>query len=58
MPSTSLNTSEEDARIIEELREISEREGREIIRAIFIVVSSMILWWVLVVIFFSGGIAS
>ncbi len=52
------STSEEDARIIEELREISEREGREIIRAIFIVISIMLLWWVITVIFFSGGLAS
>ncbi len=52
------SSSEEDARIIEELREISEREGREIIRAIFIVISIMLLWWIIAVIFFSGGFVS
>lgn len=52
------SSSEEDARIIEELREISEREGREIIRAIFIVIAVMLLWWIVTVILFSGGLAS
>ncbi len=52
------SSSEEDARIIEELREISEREGKELIRAIFIVISIMLLWWIIAVIFFSGGFVS
>ncbi len=52
------SSSEEDARIIAELREISEAEGKEIIRAIFIIVSFFIVWWTIVAIFFGGGIAS
>lgn len=51
-------TSDEDAKMIADLREISEREGKEIIAGITIVVSLVILWWVVVVIFFGGGWAS
>ena len=62
MPSSSednaLSSSEEDARIIAELRDISESEGKEIIRAIFIIVCFFIVWWAVVAIFFGGGLAS
>jgi hypothetical protein len=51
-------TSDEDAKMIAELREISEREGKEIIAGIAIVVAFFILWWIVVVIFFGGGWAS
>lgn len=62
MPSSSesktLSSSEEDARIIAELREISESEGKEIIRAIFIIVCFFIVWWIVVSILFGGGLIS
>jgi hypothetical protein len=51
-------TSDEDAKMIAELREISEREGKEIIAGIAIVVAFFILWWIVVMIFFGGGWAS
>jgi len=51
-------TSDEDAKMIAELREISEAEGKEIIAGIAIVVAFFILWWIVVVIFFSGGLVS
>jgi hypothetical protein len=51
-------TSDEDAKMIAELREISEAEGKEIIAGIAIVVAFFILWWIVVTIFFGGGWAS
>jgi hypothetical protein len=51
-------TSDEDAKMIAELREISEREGKEIIAGIAVVVAFFILWWIVVGIFFGGGWAS
>jgi hypothetical protein len=51
-------SSDEDAKMIAELREISEREGKEIIEGIAIIVAFFILWWIVVVIFFGGGWAS
>ncbi len=51
-------TSDEDARMIAELREISETEGKEIVKGIAIVVAFFILWWIVVMIFFGGGVAS
>ncbi len=56
--SKTLSSSEEDARIIAELREISESEGKEIIRAIAIITSFFILWWIVVSILFGGGLIS
>jgi len=50
--------SDEDAKMIAELREISEAEGKEIIAGIATVVSFFILWWIVVTIFFGGGWAS
>ena len=62
MPSSSedkaLSSSEEDARIIAELREISESEGKEIIRAIVIITSFFVVWWIVVSILFGGGLIS
>lgn len=51
-------TSDEDAKMIADLREISEAEGKQIIAGIAIVVSLVILWWIVVVIFLGGGWAS
>jgi len=51
-------SSGEDAKMIADLREISEREGKEIIEGIGIVVAFIILWWIVVMIFFGGGWAS
>jgi len=51
-------TSDEDAKMIAELREISEREGKEIIRGITIIVAFFVLWWVIVMLLFGGGWAS
>jgi hypothetical protein len=51
-------TSDEDAKIIAQLREISETEGKEIIIGIAIIVAFFILWWIVVMIFFGGGWAS
>jgi hypothetical protein len=51
-------TSDEDAKMIADLREISEREGQEIIAGIAIIVAFFILWWIVVMIFFGGGWAS
>lgn len=51
-------SSDEDAKMIADLREISEAEGKQIIAGIAIVVSLVILWWIVVVIFFGGGWAS
>ncbi len=51
-------SSDEDAKMIAELRRISEEEGKEIIEGIAIVVAFMILWWIAVVIFLGGGWAS
>jgi hypothetical protein len=51
-------SSEEDAKMIAQLREISETEGKEIIAGIAIIVAFFILWWIVVMIFFSGGWAS
>jgi hypothetical protein len=48
-------TSDEDAKMIAELREISEAEGKEIVIGIAIVVALVILWWIVVVILFGGG---
>ncbi len=47
--------SEEDARMIAELREISDREGNEIIKAIAIIILFFLIWWLLVTISFGGG---
>ncbi len=47
--------SEEDARMISELREISEREGKEIIKAIAIIILFFILWWIIVTFFYGEG---
>jgi hypothetical protein len=51
-------TSDEDAKMIADLREISEAEGKEIITGIAIIVAFFILWWIVVMIFFGGGWAS
>jgi hypothetical protein len=51
-------TSDEDAKMIADLREISESEGKEIIAGIAIVVAFIILWWIVVMILFGGGWAS
>ena len=51
-------TSDEDAKMIAELREISEAEGKEIVIGIAIIVAFFILWWIVVTIFFGGGWAS
>ena len=51
-------TSDEDAKMIADLREISEAEGKEIIAGIAVVVAFFILWWIVVMIFFGGGWAS
>lgn len=51
-------TSDEDAKMIAELREISEREGREIIAGIAIIVAFFVVWWFAVMILFGGGWAS
>ena len=51
-------TSDEDAKMIADLREISEAEGKEIIEGIAIIVAFFILWWIVVTIFFGGGWAS
>lgn len=51
-------TSDEDAKMIADLRQISESEGKEIIRGIAIVVAFMILWWIIVLVIFGGGWAS
>jgi hypothetical protein len=51
-------TSDEDAKMISELREISEAEGKQIIEGIAIIVAFFILWWIVVMIFFGGGGAS
>ena len=53
-----VTTSDEDAKMIAELREISEAEGKEIIAGIAIVVAFFVLWWIVVMIFFGGGWAS
>ena len=51
-------TSDEDAKMIADLREISEAEGKQIIEGIAIIVAFFILWWIVVMIFFGGGWAS
>jgi hypothetical protein len=51
-------TSDEDAKMIAELREISEAEGRQIVAGIAIIVAFFILWWIVVMILFGGGWAS
>ena len=51
-------TSDEDAKMIAELREISEAEGKQIIEGIAIIVAFFILWWIVVMVFFGGGWAS
>jgi|GEM_PF-2292289 hypothetical protein len=51
-------SSSEDAKMIADLREISEREGKEIIKGIAIVVALILLWWIVVMFFFGGGWAS
>jgi hypothetical protein len=48
-------TSDEDAKMIAELREISEAEGKQIIAGIALVVAFFILWWIVVMVFFGGG---
>jgi hypothetical protein len=50
-----VTTSDEDAKMIADLREISEAEGKQIIAGIAIVVAFFILWWIVVTIFFGGG---
>lgn len=51
-------SSDEDAKMIAELREISEAEGKQIIKGITIILAFFILWWIVVMIFFGGGWAS
>ena len=53
-----VTTSDEDAKMIAELREISEAEGKQIIEGIAIIVAFFILWWIVVMVFFGGGWAS
>ena len=53
-----VTTSDEDAKMIADLREISEAEGKQIIEGIAIIVAFFILWWIVVMIFFGGGWAS
>ena len=51
-------SSDEDAKMIAELREISEAEGKQIIEGIAIIVAFFILWWIVVMVSFGGGWAS
>ena len=54
----TLTSTEDDARIIAELREISESEGKEIIKGIALVVSCALIWWISVTLLFNGGFIS
>ncbi len=51
-------SSDEDAKMIAELRRISEEEGKEIVIGIAIIVAFFILWWIVVMLVFGGGWAS
>jgi hypothetical protein len=51
-------SSDEDAKMIADLREISEAEGKQIVACIAIIVAFFIMWWIVVMIFFGGGWAS